>query len=236
MGVRSHATALRRQLPWVGQPFSALKEGAAIQVVNDNAPSADRIVCRGRAGEHVAPPRASVSDGRQPTERESRPPRPAARLQAWVGSGSASPPPVEPTNLASALSLLPVWPGAPCVCWPTRRCCHAGTPPVGAIGPNFRGTLGRCRTVLGNATPTESQCVGGSCSWWRCATYRLRRSCTALSGGRLTGPQDCEATPTLGGVEPPFGLDHCAAGAPASLLGCDARLLAGRGSTMRGNA
>ncbi len=35
-----------------------------------NAPSADRIVCRGRAGERVAPPRASVSDSRQPTERE----------------------------------------------------------------------------------------------------------------------------------------------------------------------
>jgi hypothetical protein len=35
-----------------------------------NAPSADRIVCRGRAGERVAPPRASVSDNRQPTERE----------------------------------------------------------------------------------------------------------------------------------------------------------------------
>jgi len=38
--------------------------------VNDNAPSADRIVCRGRAGEHIAPPRASVSDSRQPTEWE----------------------------------------------------------------------------------------------------------------------------------------------------------------------
>jgi Transposase len=35
-----------------------------------NAPSAGRIVGRGRAGEHVAPPRASASDRRQPTERD----------------------------------------------------------------------------------------------------------------------------------------------------------------------
>jgi hypothetical protein len=50
--------------------LQALKEGAAIQVVHANAPSADWIVCRGRVGEGVAPPRGSVSDGRQPTERE----------------------------------------------------------------------------------------------------------------------------------------------------------------------
>jgi hypothetical protein len=41
-----------------------------VEAGNDNAPSADRIVCRGRAGARVAPPRASVLDGRQPTERE----------------------------------------------------------------------------------------------------------------------------------------------------------------------
>jgi hypothetical protein len=78
-----------------------------------------------------------------------RPPLGAARLQARVGSGSASPPPVEPTNLASARSRVPVWPGGPCVCWPTRRCCQVGRPRGGAIGPNFGGTLGRCRTVPG---------------------------------------------------------------------------------------
>jgi hypothetical protein len=38
---------------------------------DDPAPSADRIVSHGRAGEPVAPPRASVSNSRQPTEREA---------------------------------------------------------------------------------------------------------------------------------------------------------------------
>lgn len=49
---------------------SSCTRRAGVEPVNDIAPSADRIVCRGRAGEGVAPPRASVSDGRQPTERE----------------------------------------------------------------------------------------------------------------------------------------------------------------------
>jgi hypothetical protein len=133
-----------------------LKEGAAIQVVHGNAPSADRIVCRGRAGEQIAPPRGSVSDGRQPTSGTSRPPRWVARLQARVGSGSASPPPGradEPGQRTVSLASLA---GGPCVCWPTRRCCQVGTLPGGAIGPNFCGTLGRCRTVLGSATPSEA--------------------------------------------------------------------------------
>jgi hypothetical protein len=73
---------------------------------------------------HERPSRIAVSR-RSGT---SRPPRWAARLQARVGLGSASPPPVEPTVLASALPLLPVWPGVPCGCWPTRRCCHLGKP------------------------------------------------------------------------------------------------------------
>jgi hypothetical protein len=126
----------------------------------------------------------------------NRPPRWAARLQARVGSGSASPPPVAPTVLASALSVVPVWPGGPCVCWPTRRCCQVGRPLVGAIGPNFGGTPGRCRTVLGARPQAKVQHVpGGSCWWWRLATYRLRGSRTAPSRGRLTAPQDCEAAP-----------------------------------------
>jgi hypothetical protein len=89
----------------------------------------------------------------------SRPPR-AARLQARVGSGSASPPRFEPTNPASALSLVPVRPGGPCGCWPTRRCCQVGTGSGGAIGPNFGGTLDRCHSVLG-ATPSESPTGSG---------------------------------------------------------------------------
>jgi hypothetical protein len=132
---------------------------------------------------HERPSRMAVSR-RSGT---SRPPRWAARLQARVGSASASPPPVEPTNPGQRTVPSASWPGAPCACWPTRRCCQVGTPPGGAIGPNFRGTHGCCRTVLGSATPSEDPwCVPGLSSWWRFATYRLRRSCTALSGGRLT--------------------------------------------------
>jgi hypothetical protein len=97
-----------------------------------------------------------------------------SKLQARAESGSASPPPVEPTNLASALSLVPVWPGAPCVCWPTCRCCQVGTPPGGAVGLNFGGTLGRCRRRLDSGDPKPSAGASeGSCWWWRLATYRL---------------------------------------------------------------
>jgi hypothetical protein len=174
----------------------AVPHTGGVEPVDDNAPSADRIVCRGRAGEQVAPPRASVWVVVSRRSGNSGPPRWAARLQARVGSGSASPPPLEPTNLASARSLVPVWPGGPCGCWPTCRCCQAWPALGGAIGPNFRGTLGRCRTRRRAATPGEDHwCVQGLVLWWRLATYRLRRSCTALPGGRLTGPRAREAAP-----------------------------------------
>jgi len=83
------------------QPFSALKEGTAIQVVHDNAPSADRIVCRGRAGEQVAPPRGSVSDGRQPTERE---------IQAAAVGGPATSQGGIWIRIASSRSSRRTWP------------------------------------------------------------------------------------------------------------------------------
>ena len=146
------------------QPFSALKEGTAIQVVHDNAPSADRIVCRGRAGEQVAPPRGSVSDGRQPTERKWRPPRWAARLQARVGSGSASPPPAradEPgQRTVSSASLA----------W--RALCLLADAPMlpgwDAAGRGHRAQLLWDPRPLphraGSATPSEDPwCVRGSC-------------------------------------------------------------------------
>jgi hypothetical protein len=150
---------------------------------------------------HERPSRMAVSR----RSGKSRPPRSAARLQARVGSGSASPPPVEPTNLASALSLLPVWPGAPCVCWPTRRCCHAGTPPVGGHSAQLprdprplphsagerdtnRKPVRRGLVLLGGAAPP----TGRAASALRCQV--------ADSPDR----KKARLLPTLGGVEPPL--------------------------------
>jgi hypothetical protein len=158
-----------------------------VEAGNNHAPSADRILSvvvgpANRSRRHERPSWMVVS-----RRSGNRPPRWAARLQARVGSGSASPPPVAPTVLASALSVVPVWPGGPCVCWPTRRCCQVGRPLVGSIGPNFGGTPGRCRTAPGSPTQAKVQHVpGGSCWWWRLATYRRRGSRTAPSGSRLT--------------------------------------------------
>jgi hypothetical protein len=135
-----------------------------IEPVNDNAPSADRIVCRGRAGERVVPPRASSRIAVSRRSRELRPPRWAARLQARVGSGSASPPPGRTDSPGQPTVSLPVWPGAPCVCWPTRRCCQVGRAPGEAIRPNFHGTLGRCRRRLESGHPSEDPGASrGSC-------------------------------------------------------------------------
>jgi hypothetical protein len=171
--------------------------------VHDNAPSADRIVCRGRAGERVAPPRASVSDGRQPTEREA-----AAAVGGpatgqggvWIRIASSR---SSRRTRASALSVVPVWPGGPCVCWPTRRCCQVGTVPGGAIGPNFCGTLGRCRSVQGSNTKRRPLvCPGAGALWCAWPPTGWGRCCTALSGGRRTGPTTARPFPALGVVEP----------------------------------
>jgi hypothetical protein len=99
-------------------------------------------------------------NGRQPTEREVE----AAAVGGpatsqggvWIRIASSRSSRRTP---ASALSLLPVWPGAPCGCWPTRRCCQVGTAPVGAIGPNFRRTLGRCRRRLESTSQAKSRYV-----------------------------------------------------------------------------
>jgi hypothetical protein len=145
------------------------------------------------------PPRASVLDGRQPTERE---------IKAAAGGGPATSQGGVWIRIASSgradvpgpahCLFLPVWPGGPYVCWPTRRCCQVGRPPGGAIGPNFGGTLGRGCTVPGARPQVKVRYVPGrSCWWWRLATYRLRGSCAALSGGRLTDAR-------LRGRSPPF--------------------------------
>jgi hypothetical protein len=149
---------------------------------------------------HERPSRMAVSR----RSGKSRPPRWAARLQARVGSGSASPPPVEPTN----------WPAHCLVCQfglaglvsagRRARCCQVGTPPGGAIGPNFGGTLGRCRTVLGSATPSQDPwcvracAVGGAWPPTGCAAPALRCQ-AAYSPDRKTA----RPLTTLGGIEPP---------------------------------
>jgi hypothetical protein len=121
--------------------------------------------------------------------------------------------PVESTNPASALCLLPVWPGTPCGCWPTRRCCQVGTPRGGAIGPNFGGTLGRCRTVPGARPQAKTLARPGSCSWgaWpptgyaapalRCQVanapdHKPARPLPALGGVKR---HDCEVTAVVRG-------------------------------------
>ena len=139
-----------------------------------NAPSADRIVCRGRVGECVAPPRASVSDGRQPTERDIKaaaaggPATSQGGIWIRIASSGRADEPGQPTVSCARLAWRAL------VCWPTRRCCQLGTPPGVAIGPNFGGTLGRCRTVLRSATKPNPLRPGLVCLG-RLATYRLRR-------------------------------------------------------------
>jgi hypothetical protein len=168
------------------EPTRPLPTLGGVAAGNNNAPSADRIVCRGRAGEGVAPPRASVSDSRQPTEREE-----AAAVGGpatsqggvWIriaSSGRADVPGQRTVSSASlawrAVCLLadaPMLPG-----WQAAGRGHWA---------QLRRDLGRCCTVLGARPQAKVRYVpGGSCWWWRLATYRLRGTRTALSGGRLT--------------------------------------------------
>ena len=153
---------------WPTHPTARLRGRSphlAAQSRTRNAPSADRIVCRGRATSgsrrHECPSWMVVSR----RSGESRPPRWAARLQARVGSGSASPPRFEPTVLASPRSLSQFGLARLVSAGRRARCCHAEGAPVGAIGPNFGGTLDRCRSVPGSATPGESPPGRGSHSW-----------------------------------------------------------------------
>jgi hypothetical protein len=74
---------------------------------DDNTPSADRIVCHGRAGERVAPPPASVSDRRQPTERE---------VEAAAIGGSATRQGGVWIRIASSRSNRRTWPAHCLLC------------------------------------------------------------------------------------------------------------------------
>jgi hypothetical protein len=132
---------------------------------------------------HERPSRIAVSR----RSGKSRPPRWAARLQARVGSASASPPPVEPTN--------PGQRAVPSASLAWRDLCLLADAPMlpgwNAAGRGHSAQLPRDPRLpphrAGERDPKRRPLVRpGLSSWWRFATYRLRRSCTALSGGRLT--------------------------------------------------
>jgi hypothetical protein len=119
-----------------------------------------------------------------------------------VVSRSASPPPGRTDEPGQLTLSLPVWPGAPCVCWPTRRCCRVGRRPVGANGPNFCGTLGRCRRRPESGDPKRNPW-----SVWRlgfCGTWHLPAAAVALRCQVARSPdrKPAKPLPTLGGVEP----------------------------------
>jgi hypothetical protein len=128
-----------------------------VEAGNDNAPSADRILCRVGPARLSPPPRGSVSDGVSRRSGKQRPPRWAARLQARVGSGSASPPPVEPTypgqRTVSVASLA----------W-RAVCLLADAPMLPGWDGSGRGHWAQLRRDprpllhrAGSATPSEGQ-------------------------------------------------------------------------------
>jgi hypothetical protein len=101
------AVALRRPVADAPnrKPCQAAPHTWGRRACNDNAPSADRILCRGRAASGSRRHEGSSGMVVSRRSRALRPPRRAARLQARMGSGSASPPRAEPTVLASPRSL-----------------------------------------------------------------------------------------------------------------------------------
>jgi hypothetical protein len=123
----------------------------AADCANDNAPSADRIVCRGRAGERVAPPRVSISDSRQPTEGD---------FEAAVIGGPATSQGGISIRIASFRSSRRTWPAHCLLCqFGLARLVSAGrradaprlgTPPPGAISPDFHAPIGGCTQLPRN--------------------------------------------------------------------------------------
>jgi hypothetical protein len=142
-----------------------------------NAPSADRIVCRGRAGERVAPPRASPlgwpsADG---TGHRGRRGGRAGYKPGWDLDPHRLLP-VEPTNPGQR--TVP----SASLAW-RALCLLADAPMLPGWNAAARGhwtQLPRDPWLLphraGSATPSEDPwCVWGLSSWWRLATYRLQR-------------------------------------------------------------
>jgi hypothetical protein len=109
-----------------------------VEAGNDNAPSADRILCRGRAGEAVAAATRVRLGWCQPTEREEA---------AAVGGPATSQDGVW-IRLASSRSSRRTWPAHGLVCQfglagrvsagRRARCCHAEGAPVGGHWAQLR--------------------------------------------------------------------------------------------------
>jgi hypothetical protein len=159
------------------------------------APSADRIVCRGRAGERVAPPRASVSDGRQPTERDIEAAAvggPATSQDGvWIriaSSGRADQPgPAHGPFCQFGLArLVPAGRRADAARLERRR--------EGPLGPTSAGPTAAAAPYWGAQPQAKTSGASGACPLggaWPPTVYTAPE--TLPSGGRLTGPQDCEA-------------------------------------------
>jgi hypothetical protein len=158
--------------------------------------SADRIVCRGRAGERVTPARASVSDSRQPTERD---------IEAAAVGGPATSQGGVRIRIASSRSHRQSWP-AHCLfaslAW--RALCLL------ADAPTLPGwdTVARCHWTQLRRDPRplpqkagqrrpQAKTPGASGAHALVALGHLPDAplLHARSGGKLTGPQDCEAAP-----------------------------------------
>jgi hypothetical protein len=159
-----------------------------------NAPSADRIVCRGRAGERVAPPRASVSDGRQPTERDIE--------AAATGGPATSQGGVWIRITSSGRADEPGPAHGPFCQFGLARLVSAGRRAdaarlerrrEGPLGPTSAGPTAAAAPCWGTrhqpkASASGARPLGGA---WPPTIYTAPE--TLPSGGRLTGPQDCEA-------------------------------------------
>jgi hypothetical protein len=162
---------------------------------NDNAPSADRIVSHGEAGERVAPPGASVSDSRQPTEREVE----AAAiggLATWSGGVSI--------RIPSSRSNRRTWPAhslPASLAW-RALCLLADAPMLEGGTPPGRGQWAQLlwdpRPLPQKARERRPRAKPLVRLEARLLWHLAPAGCccgTALSGGALTGPQACEAAP-----------------------------------------
>jgi hypothetical protein len=133
---------------------------------------------------------------------KSRPPRWAARLQARVGSGSASPP----------RSSRRTWPAHCLFCQvglarlvsAGRRADAAslGRRREGPLGPTWAGPSAAAAPCWEARPQAKTRCVRGLVLWWRFTTYRLGRFCTALADA--PDHTTAKPLPALGSVEPPY--------------------------------
>ena len=123
---------------------------------NDNAPSADRIVCHCRAGKCRAATSVRILDGRQPTERE---------VEAAAMGGPATKQGGVSIRIASSRSNRRTWPahclrcqfGLACLVSAGRRADAAtlGRPRQGSLVPTSAGPPAVAAECWGAVTPSE---------------------------------------------------------------------------------